>query len=127
MPNPMKPPQPVEDPLLRSARREALVTAGLVLAALVYTIAYSAMFGYDRTPESLTFVLGIPDWVFWGILAPWLVCLVVSWWFAFWLFEDDTLERAEPTPTDGSSEFAASHGEHNSAGGRSPPQNREGS
>jgi hypothetical protein len=118
---------PPEDPLLRSARREAFITAGLVLAALVYTITYSVLFGYDRAPESLTFVFGIPDWVFWGILAPWLVCLLASWWFAFGLFEDDTLERAEPTPTDGSSEFAESPGDQHSAAGPFRSQNREGS
>ncbi len=92
---------PVEDPLLKSAKREALVTAVLTLAALGYTIGYAAMFGYGRTAESLSFVLGVPDWVFWGIVTPWVVCLALSWWFSSWLVEDETLERALPAPTDG--------------------------
>jgi hypothetical protein len=94
---------PREDPLMKSARREALVTAALTVAALAYTIGYAALFGYGRSAESLSFVLGIPDWVFWGIVAPWVVCLALSWWFSYWFIEDDPLEKAEPAPTDGSS------------------------
>jgi hypothetical protein len=96
-------PRENEDPLLRSARREALVTAVLASVALVYTIGYAALFGYGRSGESLTFILGMPDWVFASIVAPWLVCVGLSWWFSSWFIEDDTLEHAEPAPIDGNS------------------------
>ena len=94
-----------EDPLLRSARREAIVSLMLAALALAYTIGYAALFGYGRTGESLTFVLGIPDWVFWGIVIPWLACLGVSWWFSFWFVEDDILEHAEAAPLGGPALF----------------------
>lgn len=120
-------PEPREDPLLRSARREALVTAALSLAALVYTIAYAAWFGYGRSAESLTFVLGVPDWVFWGVLVPWGVYVAISWWFSYWFVEDDVLERAEPTPTDGPSELVESYSSPRSPAERFPPDHPEGS
>ncbi len=94
-----------EDPLLRSARREAIVSLVLAALALAYTVGYAALFGYERTGESLTFVLGIPDWVFWGIVVPWIACLGASWWFSFWFVEDDTLEHAEAAPLDGPALF----------------------
>jgi hypothetical protein len=94
-----------EDPLLRSARREAIVSLALAALALAYTIGYAALFGYGRTGDSLTFVFGIPDWVFWGIVIPWLACLGASWWFSFWFVEDDTLEHAEAAPLDGPALF----------------------
>jgi len=94
-----------EDPLLHSARREAIVSLALAALALAYTIGYAALFGYGRTGESLTFVLGIPDWVFWGIVIPWLACLGASWWFSFWFVEDDILEHAEAAPLGGPSLF----------------------
>lgn len=100
-------PASAEDPLLRSARREALATLVLTLVALTYTIGYTAAFGYGRSVESLTFIGGVPDWVFWGIVVPWLVCLAASWWFSYLFIEDDALEQAEPAPTDDS---AGMHG-----------------
>lgn len=84
--------RPPEDPVLRSARREAVAAALLFAAAFAYTITFCALRGYDRAPESLTFVLGIPDWVFWGILAPWMVCVAISFIFAFRFMKDETLD-----------------------------------
>lgn len=94
-----------EDPLLRSARREAIVSLTLAALALAYTVGYAALFGYRRSEESLSFVMGIPDWVFWGIVIPWLACLAASWWFSFWFVEDDILEHAEAAPLEGPSLF----------------------
>src|SRR6188508_2746667 len=54
-----------EDPLLRSARREAIVSLALAALALTYTIGYAALFGYGRTGDSLTFIFGIPGWPAW--------------------------------------------------------------
>jgi hypothetical protein len=93
----------VDDPVLRSARREASVVLAVWLAALVYTVGYCYVFGYGRDPDSLRFVLGFPDWVFWGILAPWTACTAISGWFAFVFMTDDDLgaeEAEERLPED---------------------------
>lgn len=82
---------PREDPLLRNARREACLALGMWLAAMTYTITYCYLHGYNRAPESLTFVLWFPDWVFWGIVLPWGVCVVVSTVFAFFIMGDESL------------------------------------
>lgn len=83
--------KPCDDPVLVSARREALAVLVIWLAALSYTITYSYTHGYNRTMESLTFVMGVPDWIFWGIVVPWLVCLVVSWIFSYVFIADADL------------------------------------
>jgi hypothetical protein len=84
-----------DDPVLRSARREALVVLAVWLTAMLYTVGYCYAFGYRRDPESLTFVLGFPDWVFWGIVTPWTVCTLFSGWFAFAFMTDDDLGAEE--------------------------------
>jgi hypothetical protein len=83
--------KPREDPVLRSARREALVVLATWIAALTYTITYCALLGYGRPAEELKFVLGFPDWVFWGIIAPWGVCAVVACWFSYSFMADEDL------------------------------------
>lgn len=81
----------VEDPLLRSARREACVVFGVWLAALLYTIGYCYAFGYGRDSQTPTLWFGVPDWVLWGIVLPWTLCTLVSWWFGLRFMSDDDL------------------------------------
>lgn len=80
-----------EDPAVCTARREALVVLLIFLGALIYTVTFCYVRGYDRPPETLTFVLGFPDWVFWGIVAPWGVCLLLSYWFGHTFMRDSDL------------------------------------
>lgn len=70
-----------EDPLLVSARREAIVVFVIFATAAAYTVWYCGTHGYNRTAESLTFVFGFPDWVFYGIVLPWCLCVALSWAF----------------------------------------------
>jgi hypothetical protein len=93
-------PKQNDDPVLRSARREAIVVFCTWLAAMAYTVTYSYLNGYGRTPESLTFVLGFPDWVFWGIVAPWSVCILFSFYFGATFTKDDDLGEELPEQED---------------------------
>lgn len=79
------------DPILKHGRREAAVAIALWLAAMIYTVGYCTLFGYD-TQAATVYVLGIPSWVAWGILAPWTISLAASAWFAFVFMTDDSLE-----------------------------------
>jgi hypothetical protein len=80
-----------EAPALRSSRREAWVVLAIWIAAMTYTVGYCSRHAYGRSWEEITFVLGFPDWVFWGILAPWAACLVTSMWFACSFMTDVSL------------------------------------
>lgn len=85
-----------EDPLVRSSRREALVVAAIMLIAMTYTLVYCGFNAYGREAGEIEIVLGFPDWVFWGVLAPWGICTVVSIVFAMGIMSDDPLgEPAE--------------------------------
>lgn len=94
-----------EDTLVRRARREAALALGLWLVAMVYSVSYCYLNGYDRSADGLTFVLWFPDWVFWGIVAPWAICISLSLPFAFRVMGDESLGEAvdseEPPASDG--------------------------
>ncbi|MGH7199926.1 MAG: DUF997 family protein [Planctomycetaceae bacterium] len=83
--------QTSEDPVLRSARREAIIVFTVFIIACAYTISYCYLHGYGRELEDLEFVLGFPDWVFWGIIAPWSVCIVFAFLFGTVFIKDETL------------------------------------
>jgi hypothetical protein len=101
--------------IYRHTRREALVILLAWAVAFAYTCLSCYRFGYashapnpdawppagsvpawDRDPATLTtpLGLGIPDWVFYGIILPWLACIGFTCWFCLRLFVDDDLDTA---------------------------------
>jgi hypothetical protein len=86
-----------EDPVLTSARREALLALAIWLVACVYSISACYQMGYGRDAATLTYVLGMPDWIFWGVFAPWTVCTLLSFCLSDFVIRDEDLgeQRAE--------------------------------
>lgn len=88
-------PEPLEDPIVRSSRREAICFAVLWCITLAYCVGYCTTHGYDRkldaSLDGMTFIFGWPDWVFWGVVAPWLTCTVISIVFALRVMRDAPL------------------------------------
>jgi hypothetical protein len=83
-----------EDPVLRSSRKEAIAVGIAWLAAISWTIGYCAAHGYNRNPEGPTYVLGVPDWVFYGVFAPWACCYVFAFVLSYVLMADADLGSA---------------------------------
>jgi hypothetical protein len=110
-----------DDPVFLDSRREAGVILLAWFLCMLWTVSYCYAFGYtehprvegeitywlptldhlDRDPKSLNtpLGLGIPDWVFWGVAVPWLVCIGFSAWLCFAFMKDDP-ERTGPAPAD---------------------------
>jgi hypothetical protein len=90
---------PIEDPVVRSARREATMTMIIWLGAMSYTVGYCWRHAYGRA-EDVNLILGVPDWVLWGIVAPWAVCVGICWWFAYGFMSDESLGKEQEPPDD---------------------------
>lgn len=63
----------------------------LWVGAALWSVGVCALYGYRRDPATLKFILGFPDWVFWGIMAPWAACVGLCFWFAYGLMKDADL------------------------------------
>jgi hypothetical protein len=83
------------DPLFRNSAREAKTALLLFGLAFAWTTGVAAFMGYGRS--ELRFVLGVPDWIFWGVFLPWGVFLAASLVFGLRFMKDDDLgpERRE--------------------------------
>ncbi|MFO0916558.1 MAG: DUF997 family protein [Pirellulales bacterium] len=86
-----------EHPVLKSARREAAISLGVWLVALIYTVGYCVTWGYGRPVEEIEYVWGFPDWIFWGIVVPWVVAAGITTVFAYTVvstepFDDDAAD-----------------------------------
>ena len=78
----------------RRSRLEALVAALIWLVAGVWTVGVSYFLGYGRPAKSFA---GVPEWVLWGIAAPWAVFFIVHCWYSLCFLEDDDQDRGDPT------------------------------
>ena len=84
-----------------ASRREALFVCAVWIVACVYTVGYSALFGYGQSGAP-RLILGIPSWVVWGVLMPWFACLGITVWFAGFRMADEPLGEShdEVTPSE---------------------------
>lgn len=84
------------DPVYVHSRREAALILLIWAASLAWTVGYCWMNGYEQASPPL--VLGMPRWVFWGVLAPWVVAAAASVVFAHRVMILDDLGENEEEP-----------------------------
>ncbi|MCH8830620.1 MAG: hypothetical protein IID45_13670 [Planctomycetes bacterium] len=88
---------PIEfDPIFLNSRREAIVIFCLWLTALVWAVPFCYLNGYidDYDPQTFSTTWGIPTWLFWGILVPWIIADIFTTWFCFCYMKDDDVSAA---------------------------------
>lgn len=96
------------DPVLKSARRETYVLLATFALFALWAVGWSYLFGYHRpTGEPVPTTFGIPSWVFWGILIPWLAADVFTVWFCFVFMTDVPLGDAEDEQAEANAEKGA--------------------
>ncbi len=83
------------DPTFLHARREAWQILVAWAVCLAWTVGYSALAGYDVPPQQVQLVLGMPGWVFFGVLVPWIAATAFSVWFGLYRIADDDLGEAD--------------------------------
>jgi len=84
------------DPVVLHARREALVILGAFAVCLVWSVGWCYLAGYhEPTGAKLATALGMPSWVFWGVLVPWLAADLFAFWFCLRFMADDPLGESE--------------------------------
>lgn len=83
------------DPVLKNSRREAIIITVAWFLSTVYCCTYCYFTGYTTSSKPLGMddvkpILGMPSWIFWGVMAPWFVCSIFTFWFAgFYMIDDD--------------------------------------
>lgn len=80
------------DPVCVSSLRELIWIVVAWTVSFAWVIGYCTWRGYDGEPTEFTLVLGMPSWVFWGILLPWVVVTAFTIWFALTQMADHPLD-----------------------------------
>lgn len=92
--------------ILQSARREALFVAAVWILSCAYCVGCAALFAYRQEPNP-ALVLGMPAWVAWGVVLPWLVCLAATTWAALCWIRDEDLGEDQPSTVQAGPEEAS--------------------
>ncbi len=79
---------------LRQSRRELLFILLTWLGCGLWVIVYCGLYGYNLAPENISTTFGFPDWVFWGIAAPWMGANVVTFWFCLCVLKNERDEES---------------------------------
>ena len=79
---------------LRQSRRELWLILLAWLGCALWVISYCSTNGYDLAPEEVSTVLGFPDWVFWGVVTPWMIANAFTFWFCLRFLKNDEDEEA---------------------------------
>ena len=62
---------------------------------LLWTVGSSYMLGYRSDEQTIASrVMGMPSWVFWGVLIPWIAATVTTIWFSWFFVANDPLGEA---------------------------------
>ena len=87
------------DPVYLHARSETIIIVSLCTLFLVITLIICGTMGYDKSPTEIARVdatMGMPTWVFWGLLVPWVMVNLLTILFCFvWMTEDDLSDPDE--------------------------------
>lgn len=86
---------PDYDPLFIHARREAVFIFLLWVACLLWCVPYCYMNGYVPDGEEVPLMWGMPKWIVYGILGPWLIADVITILFCIFIFREDDLGSVE--------------------------------
>ena len=89
-------PSNAETRCLRQSRRELWLILLAWLGCALWVISYCSLNAYDLAPEEVATLLGFPDWVFWGVVTPWMVANGFTFWFCLRALKNDEGEEATP-------------------------------
>ena len=82
------------DPFFLHTRKEACIIFSVWVVAFLWTVPVSYALGFPKDPSvELPVILGIPRWLFLGVLTPWSIAVLFTLWFCSSVMKDADLEH----------------------------------
>ena len=82
----------MDDPVVTHSLRESKTILMIWLIGFLWVVGYCYFFGYPEPGESITIIMGMPSWVFWGVALPWVLATAANAWIALFGIAEDNLE-----------------------------------
>jgi len=65
---------------------------GCWIVFAVWTLGYNAIYAFDAESSADNPIWGMPRWIVFGILIPWIFALFLTVWFALRFMKDTPLD-----------------------------------
>ena len=90
--------KPKWDPVYLHSLREAQVILSVfaIFGCVVLMVSFQLGARDVEDPGYLKLVFGLPHWIFWGVVLPWLAANLVTAWFCFGYMQNDELADESP-------------------------------
>ncbi|MDB4756750.1 MAG: DUF997 family protein [Pirellulaceae bacterium] len=85
------------DPVFVNSRRETVVICILFILFMGWSVGVSYFLGEQsryfkpEDPANIDLVWGMPSWVCYGVMFPWIAVNAIAIWFCFFFMKDDDL------------------------------------
>lgn len=85
------PPDSQLDPVFLHAVHEGRIILAVWGVCLAWSLGICSQMAYRTPGAQVSITLGVPSWVFWGIVFPWVVVSLFSVWFSLFYMKNDDL------------------------------------
>jgi len=90
------------DPVLVHARHETIIIFVVFGLCFLWSVTWCYSTGYGLPADQpVAKVFGVPSWIFWGVIVPWLLADGFSIWFCLSYMALDPLGEGTGPPVDG--------------------------
>ena len=80
---------------ITAARRELIYILIAWTVSMVWVIGFSKFHAYPDDPSEIRLMMGLPEWVLWGVALPWVAATSFTMWFALAVMRDFDLESED--------------------------------
>lgn len=87
------------DPADRSLERahlETVIMVAIFFVCLLWTLGYCGLAGYGEKADPESTTLGMPTWIFVGVLVPWVLASIATVVFSLRFMTDDEPSEGRP-------------------------------
>jgi len=69
--------------------KEFKIAATSTMAYILICCGLCWFLGYNKEPSQITLLGGIPSWIVWGVIVPWVVMVVFTVIYSFFIMKGD--------------------------------------
>ncbi len=69
--------------------KEFKIAAASTMAYILVCCGLCWLLGYNKEPSQIALIGGIPSWVVWGVIVPWVVMVFFTIVYGFFIMEGD--------------------------------------
>ncbi|MET3699799.1 uncharacterized membrane protein YhdT [Bacillus oleivorans] len=85
----------IEDKRFAQCTKEMWATIGLFVINILLVGGVSLLIGFNKTADSMSYILGFPAWFFWGGIIGTLIFCILPYFMIKYFYKDISIEAED--------------------------------